>query len=257
VLNIADHTDSARDTTRPRSRRALLAAVKNPDNWHPADCRPQLRRAIDDPDLRLPLALRLWAHDLVGLLTPAGEFRLDGGLAALIAVSHASRRTTFRYLSQLERVGLIERETTTTRVGPGEFRRSTRLRAGEAFRPATQRTPLRPAIVPAGGTKAKTYSMVDVGDQPPARNARARETASEQITDQDRRAVDDGWRKCARSRLDVPAVRYGNNNATERRLAYEREHGPPEPVRFEPRPGTVLAAIFAQLNERQTSDERF
>jgi len=235
MLTIADQSDVARHTPRTSRRSALLAAVADPANWHPADCRPAYRDALKTT--QLPAAVRSWGCWLADRFTPAGDLALRGGIAALISVSPVSRAQTYRYLAQLERAGLIERIGATRKVAEREYRRATILRVAVAIRGDAPHVPdLRKSQLRDSRSKPFNGS---VGDQRTDRYAR--ETSSEQIDDESRRAVDEHWPLCARAPSDVPRSRPGYGVNTHDPAERERLLLPPietllvsQPVNDEP-----------------------
>jgi len=204
---------------RPTSRARLLSLASDPGNWRPADVRPAFREDIAAADL--PVAVRSWAYWLASIMTKSGDIALGGGIEAVVTASPASRATTYRYLRDLERRGLVERVAEKPQeVAPREWRSRTTLRIGAAFRPvkpeesndqAESGSDMR--VSQLRDIRGRAFSPTSVRSKPSRRNAGA--SGSEQIDPEDRRAVDDGWSRCARSRTDLPALRPGYAATTD------------------------------------------
>ena len=237
----------------PNGSRRLPEAARDPSRWHrPSELRAALRDAIDKSDL--PANTRTFGIWLEARLDPSGS----ADVAEIVRLSQYCRATTFVHLRKLEDAGLIERHGSARRTGPGEWTRTSKISAAARFRPPDlrnchdERSDLRKSERSDFPWKSKrVYSDGPVGDQPSDRNAHA--SGSEQITADERRAVDEHWPLCAQARSDLPSQREGySTNAT----GYA---GPPKTQAevLEAMIGSgrhpLLAAALIELNERKAA----
>ena len=237
VLNIADHSDGARSARRTSDRGALLAAIASPTNWHKQhDCRPQLRTAIDALDE--PALMRTWGRWLVDRLDARGDLhRAD--VAVLVRISPVSRRSTYRYLAVLEAAGLIER-TGTAVLRRGRWRRTATISAAARFRAPVALSQVSTVAdsdsdsadaLTCDSARSDTFpTLVVVSSGAVGDHTTGSRRDDEQISDEQRHALDEQWPLMARARSDVPLLRpgYGTNTrdpAERARLMLDRQGG--------------------------------